>query len=307
MYECKRCDTKYDISHIPKKYIDKDIDKYKLLCSNCRKFRLCESCGIEFHHHQNQTCSKECAKSLKEKSFILSCGTKHNFSKESKSRLEWEGNMLKCEGIVNVFQRSSTKEKIQKTITEKYGVSHISKSELIKSKKKETLKNTIKSNPNLFIDNWHILHRKFISELGYDPRLHIFGKSSKESLNVFLPLIDWCLENGILDSDIYIGHGGKKEYFISHDRNIFFYDFVIRSKFIIIEFNGVSFHAKPEYIHTNEWFSPFTKESARDNINRSEIKHNAAKSNKFEIMEIWSDEDSLINLEKCKNFIKERI
>ena len=125
-----------------------------------------------------------------------------------------QNNLLENEGIVNIFQREDVKEKIKKTIFEKYGVDNPSKSEIIKIKKKYTLSKTIKLNPEIFVKNWHITHDKFIKNIGYDPRLHIFGKSSKESLKVFNPLIIWCLDNNIKSDDIYIGDGAKKEYFL---------------------------------------------------------------------------------------------
>jgi hypothetical protein len=78
---------------------------------NCRKYNICKNCVNEFHHRQNQTCSIKCAKELKEKSFMISCGTKHNFYKDSKSRIDWEDNLLKNEGIVNIFQREDVKKK----------------------------------------------------------------------------------------------------------------------------------------------------------------------------------------------------
>jgi hypothetical protein len=68
----------------------------------------------------------------------------------------------------------------------------------------------IKLYPNIFKDKWILTHNKFINELGYDPRLHVFGNASKESLKVFEPLIDWCLNNDILNDDIFIVYLIKK-------------------------------------------------------------------------------------------------
>jgi hypothetical protein len=302
---CKRCSDIYSIDNISKKYIEKNVDRYKL-CSNCRKYNICKNCNNEFHHKQNQTCSINCARELKEKSFMMSCNTKHNFSKNSKSRINWENNLLKNEGIINIFQREDVKKKIKETILEKYGVDSISKSNIIKLKKKETLKRTIELNPKLYFDIWHNTHDKFIKEIGYDPRLHLFGKASKESLKVFNPLIEWCLSVGIEYDDIFIGIDDKNEYFIKDD-NIHFYDFVIKNKKIIIEFNGVAFHARPEQLNKNEWFNPFTKENAEDNIKRSKIKYQLAIDRGFEILEIWSDICYLDNIELCKKFIIGRI
>jgi len=300
---CKRCDKIYNNNMILIKYQLKDVEKYKL-CTDCRKYRLCKNCGNEFKHHQNQTCSKKCTIELKEKSWLESCGTKHNFYKNSISRIEWENELLTKEGITNVFQRNSVKEKSKNTIVEKYGVDNVSKLSYIKDKKGETLKNTIEMNPTLFKDNWHIIHNLFLTKIGYDPRLHIFGKASQESLIIFNPLITWCLENKILYDDIYVGQNDKKEYFISSNKNIFFYDFTIKSKKIIIEFNGISFHAKED---SKEWKNPFTNESISDNLKKSKLKKDIAMKNGFKIIEIWSDEYPIINLELCKKFIIENI
>lgn len=302
---CKRCEVEFSINNISLKYIEKNKEKYEL-CSKCRKYKFCKNCGDEFHHKQNQTCSKKCTKELKEKSFMISCGSKHNFCKNSKSRIEWENKLLDNEGIVNIFQRVDVKEKIKKTIFDKYGVDSISKSEIIKLKKKETLNKTIKSKPNLYADNWKNTHDNFIKEIGYDPRLHIFGRASKESTKVFKPLIDWCLSIGIEYDDIYLGLDEKNEYFIKSE-NIYFYDFVIRSKKIIIEFNGIAFHAKTEQLNKNEWFNPFTKENAKDNIEKSKLKYKVAEDKGFVVLEIWSDLNHLDNLELCKKFIIDKI
>lgn len=48
-------------------------------------------------------------------------GEKHNFSKNHPSRKKWEERLLKEEGITNVFQRESVKNKSIDTILKKYG------------------------------------------------------------------------------------------------------------------------------------------------------------------------------------------
>jgi G:T-mismatch repair DNA endonuclease (very short patch repair protein) len=54
-------------------------------------------------------------------------GYEHNFCKDHPSRKKWEKRLLDEEGIVNVFQRAEVKEKISKTLIEKYGVESPSK------------------------------------------------------------------------------------------------------------------------------------------------------------------------------------
>lgn len=305
--KCTRCSIEYTNNGVSKKLIQSEPDKYLKLCKDCRKYKKCGGCGKEFKHHQNQTCSKACSKVMKEKTYIKNYGASHNFSKESKSRKNWEERLLQEEGITNVFQRELVKDRLKETWTKNYGVDNPSKSELIKEKKSKTLKKTLIKNPNLYKDIWKNIHENFMNELGYDPRLHAIGKASKESLIVFEPLIEWCLLNGIDYDDIYLGIDDKQEYFIQTDKKIYFYDFCIRSKKIIIEFHGTAFHANLKDPNINEWRHPFTGESAKKNIHNTYIKNKKAIRNGFRLLEIWSNEDPNTNLEICKEFINNNI
>lgn len=113
-----------------------------IYCSVCRKYhKNCEICGKEIFV-QARTCSRKCAYELRKKSWEKSCGAPHNFSKHSLSRKKWEEKLLEEEGITNVFQRESVKNKCKDSIMKRFGVDHPSKSNEIKSKKESTcLKN----------------------------------------------------------------------------------------------------------------------------------------------------------------------
>ncbi len=137
MKNCLRCNIEFNLNKINKKYIDKNPELYDL-CSYCRKYKKCLNCNEEFNHTQNHTCSKNCAQELKEKSCMISCGTKHNFSKNSNSRKDWEDKLLDTEGIINVFQREEVKEKSKVTCLDKYGVEYYSMTEECKEKIKNT-------------------------------------------------------------------------------------------------------------------------------------------------------------------------
>lgn len=128
--------------------------------------------------------------------------------------------------------------------------------------------------------------------------------ASKESLKVFNPLIDIIIkEFNIKSDDIYIGNGEKKEFFIKDDNNIYFYDFTIRSKKIIIEYNGILFHPKNE---NSDWKSVFNSNiTSKIAYDKQKNKIDLAKKNGFQVLEIWSDSDD--NLEKCIEFIKNKI
>jgi hypothetical protein len=129
-------------------------------------------------------------------------------------------------------------------------------------------------------------------------------RASKESLSIFEPLINILIKDyNINYDDIYIGYKDKNEFFLKKEDSIFFYDFVIRSSKIIIEYNGVLFHPKME---NSEWINPFDKKiSAKMAFDKQQLKIKTAQEYGFKILEIWSDESD--NLNKCLDFIKNNI
>jgi hypothetical protein len=134
--KCKNCSREFRTN---KKNIN---NPNFLFCSICRKHhKNCEICGNEIFV-QARTCSKECAYELRKLSWNMSCGSNHNFSKNSKSRKIWEKRLKEEEGIANVFQRESVKEKSKETWIKNHGVDNPSKSSEIHEKKVNTcLKN----------------------------------------------------------------------------------------------------------------------------------------------------------------------
>jgi len=143
-YICKRCKNNFNIKTISDKHLFERLEFHTSICSTCKKYKNCENCNKEFHHHQNITCSIECAEELKVKSFIKSQGKPHNFYKGTPSRDKWENRLLETEGIVNVFQRESVKEKIKSTMMNNWGVENCSQSKIIKRRKDITFRKTLK-------------------------------------------------------------------------------------------------------------------------------------------------------------------
>lgn len=66
----------------------------------------------------------EATKKQRENTNLEKYGSPHNFCKDHPSRKAWEARLLKEEGITNVFQRESVKQKITETMLKKYGVEH---------------------------------------------------------------------------------------------------------------------------------------------------------------------------------------
>ena len=146
-------------------------------------------------------------------------------------------------------------------------------------------------------------HGEELGELKYNNWLKLtkvpMCRASKESLEVFNPLIEELINKyDIKYEDIYLGKDNKNEFFLRNGNEIFFYDFVIRRKKIIIEYNGVTFHPKNE---NSDWINPFNNENAKSAFDRQRLKIELAEKNGFKVLELWSDETGKI--EKCINFI----
>jgi hypothetical protein len=125
------------------------------------------------------------------------------------------------------------------------------------------------------------------------------GKASKESLTVFNPVYECLLDNGFEKHDLYLGIEGSNEWFISTRDNFYMYDFTIRSKKIIVEYNGTNYHPREG---DTEWRS-LVGVTYDEALKKDKSKIMLAKDQGFKVLEIWSDETN--NIEKVINFIKE--
>lgn len=152
------CNRKFRVMNLKKIIANKNYD----LCGTCRKFeKTCKTCDKKIYN-QGVTCSKECAYELKKKSWIETCGSPHNFSKESSSRKKWEKRLLDEEGIINVWQRESVKEHNKKTFLIKYGVDNPSKADIIKKQKKDTFFKNYGVNSIFEIKNYKNLNISYV-------------------------------------------------------------------------------------------------------------------------------------------------
>lgn len=134
-------------------------------------------------------------------------------------------------------------------------------------------------------------------------------KASKESLKYFKPLYDFLLEKNIVsEKEIYLGIDGVNEFFILDDKKIYFYDFVIRSKKIIIEFNGKAWHPNWEKYEINEAIVKFknTKINPINTINNDIVKLNLAKKHGYDLLTLWEEDGYDINNQKLKIFLNKK-
>jgi hypothetical protein len=87
------------------------------------------------------------------------------------------------------------------------------------------------------------------------------GNASKMSLKYFIPLREILITKyNISEDDIYLGIDGSKEFFLANSKYYYFrYDFTIRSKKIIIDFHGDTYHPSIELLGDDwvNWVSPY--------------------------------------------------
>lgn len=123
-----------------------------------------------------------------------------------------------------------------------------------------------------------------------------FGVGSKLSLKTFSGVEKHLIEtHQINPDDIYVGDENRKEFFLfdQEHRRLYFYDFTIRSKKIIIEFNGCFFHAR-------------NREDDPEKFDKDERKRLVAEDNGFKFFVVWDDKSIKENqqflieeLDKC--------
>lgn len=193
-------------------------------------------------------------------------------SKDSMS-LDWalkkaKGNPILAKKIYNK-RKESIKTNMDKLI-EKYGSEELAYEEYIKIVKSRTVK---------------------------------FNKASKESLVILLPFYKKLLKK-YNKEDIKLGVDENHELHL-YDRDnkkSYFYDFAIKSKKIIIEYNGEKWHPNyekysVEYLLEN-WNHIRSEKNATFYIEKEKSKLNFAISKGYEVLVLWSSDSVEENIKK---------
>ena len=132
------------------------------------------------------------------------------------------------------------------------------------------------------------------------------GKASKESLKIFLPLLD-LYKNKFR---CYLGYEDHHEWFIWDNdlRKQRRYDFTLREAKIIIEYNGETFHPNKDKLNESEWnnwVSPFSRKNADKVYHHDREKIKLAEENGFKVLELWSSTSVEENIKIANEFIGE--
>lgn len=109
---------------------------------------------------------------------------------------------------------------------------------------------------------------------------------SKESLKVLVKLYKKLRKSGFSKADIVWGISNNKE-FVLTDFNrecSYFYDFVVKSKKIIVEYNNTFWHPREDL----EWKGITSYE---ESLNRDIQKNNLAISRGYKVFYIWNDDN----------------
>jgi hypothetical protein len=120
----------------------KNYEKYPDFYNSIKSYKdrnknKCFSCGNIFENF-SMCCSKECSIDMKKQSTLITTGSTHNLSKDSKSRKNMTESLMINYGVDNVYKREDVKNKLKETWILKYGYTNPSKVDYIKNKKRST-------------------------------------------------------------------------------------------------------------------------------------------------------------------------
>ena len=214
-------------------------------------------------------------------------GCKHNFEKNCESRKKWEKRLFEEEGITNVFQRESVKEKILTTLLDKYG-------SIDDIKKMRGFYCTKEGFQEKYGEDWEYhwyIHLEKFQNSFSGQNYNGLNKKCYDILNKYN--LEFEKEFTILKNNNEYGKG----YY-------YFYDIKISN--LLIELNGTYWHCDPRKYNSTDIvkFPNNTFKKVQDIWDKDKDKINHAIQNGFYIETIWEDdfsEDKLIEILKKYN------
>jgi hypothetical protein len=196
---------------------------------------------------------------------------------------------------VRDLQSTNTVNKYIKKYGEELGRSKFNKRKILWAEKMHTSERNKKKSLGL----WRYVERygdvdgkiKYLEMRKKRNEKSSIGKASAESVIAFDEIIRILDQNNIA---YYFGVAGNKEWFI-YDKLLerpFFYDLVIPSLSIIMEYHGEAYHPNPrlEKSQWSAWHSLFTNKSADDVYHVDQYKKKLAESAGWTVFEMYSSE-----------------
>ena len=309
--------------YVDKEYSIKDITEYlneknkDILFSNIPDSfarRLVKQYLSSFYRNVKSSTNTSKKKEKYENTMMDRFGCKHNFEKNCESRKKWEKRLFEEEGITNVFQRESVKEKILSTMLEKYG-------SIEEIKKVRGFYSTKEGFQEKYGDNWEIEWEKCIQSkrtMSQDFYKDRYGEDWESYWNTHLEKVKNRSKGGNLNGL------NKKCYDILEKYNILFepefpisktntscgkgyyYFYDIKISNLLIELNGTYWHCDPRKYNATDIvkFPNNTLKRVQDIWDKDKDKINHAIQNGFYIETIWEydfSEDKLIEILKKYN------
>ena len=290
-YSFLELSNKYDISY---NTLEKLMAKYGIHRKTCKE----QNNNPRVREKYKQTC-------------LNHFGAEHNFSKNSASRKKWEAKLHEDEGIVNVFQRDSVKQKIKSTELLRYGetgrIYNRTKGSTLKYwieklgeedgvlRYQEICYNKGKSNR---LQYWIEKYGKVEGEKKY--RIHIEQQCKKTLVKGFFTGLNHRVKQILISNNIAY----EEEYPILYEGNKhFFYDFKIGN--IILELNGDYWHCNPSMYKESDivQYPGNNYKLVKDIWERDKKKKEVAILNNFDFVVLWENELKSMSDEELLNFI----
>lgn len=133
------------------------------------------------------------------------------------------------------------------------------------------------------------------SELG-----HVGSAQSKSANNFFNRVVDEFIKENITFDKIYYG---EKEFckWDKENKRVYFYDFVIPSIWLCVEYNGLKFHPKEGDVN---WIGLFSGITYEEKLKYDKQKIKTIEECGFTTIVIWEDDDVEMSVQKIVNVCK---
>lgn len=233
---------------------------------------LIEYNGIKLRTISESKNQKKCKEKTKQTN-LEKYGYEHNFNKNHPSRKKWEMRLLKEEGITNVFQRESVKQKIVKYWNDNYGVNNPMELEWYRKK----------------------IEKTNIKRYGIPHPILKYNRNGRQITKPHKIIMDYLDRVEIK----YI-----PEEWIETKNNNYFVDILIDNK--IIEIFGDYWHCNPiKYSKTDIVNFPYGKIKVKDIWDKDKKRIKEIEKRKYKVLVLWENEIIKNNFEeKLCEFLK---
>jgi hypothetical protein len=123
----------------------------------------------------------------------------------------------------------------------------------------------------------------------YKKKLKNFKRYSKSSIDLFKNVQRKLEDEGV----ILTFYMGENEKFIwDVNGKIYFYDLYVKEMKLIVEYNGVVFHPKPNLSHDEllEWKSPLSNMNGEEILSKDRLKETLALNSGYDFITLWEDD-----------------